>query len=51
LVKLLDGTSPALDPAGPRRHDQHLADRMAMPSRMCAGLEKRVEASSFMVAF
>ena len=26
LVKLLDGTSPTLDPAGPRRHDQHLAD-------------------------
>ena len=39
LVKLLDGTSPTLDPAGPRRHDQHLADRMAVPSRACAGLE------------
>ena len=26
LVKLLDGTFPTLDPAGPRRHDQRLAD-------------------------
>jgi hypothetical protein len=39
LVKLLDGTSPTLDPAGPRRHDQHLSDRMAVPSRACVGLE------------
>jgi hypothetical protein len=39
LVKLLDGTSPTLDPAGPRCHDQHLSNRMAVPSRACAGLE------------
>lgn len=40
LPHLLNGTSPALNPAATCGDNQHLAERMSMPRGTCAGGER-----------
>src|SRR5436309_4475299 len=37
---LLDRAAPALHPAAPGRHDERLAERVSVPRRPCARLER-----------
>src|SRR5205085_7968731 len=40
LPHFLNGTSPALNPAGACGDNQHLAERMSMPGGTCPGVER-----------